>query len=246
MDGDGDEIFVVDIGADEHPPDECVFTEAPDPEPYCDGPLFGEPAAGYPGWIWFSVPLDPADCCGGAECYDPSVLLSFSCNGRLWHWDKYGKWVQAYLPPFVKWEVSAGDSYLLRLGSAVENPAYRGVYPEMPFEFRLGRQGWTWVGMPGLVELGYPDFMSDVQVEYPVGGAIRTAEEDYNEAPSNWLSWGWAFFDTYLQAPKTFTPYLPSGNTTCYPWIGYRVWVKVGAAQSADDPDQVTLIWPAQ
>jgi hypothetical protein len=58
------------------------------------------------------------------------------------------------------------------------------------------------------------------------------------------VSWGWSFWDTWSQAPRTFTPYAVFGCNTCYPWIGYRLWVNVGTAMSPEDPDQVTLIWP--
>jgi hypothetical protein len=142
--------------------------------------------------------------------------------------------------------LAVGDGYLLYLESDIENPGYWGEVSPVSFEVRLGRQGWTWVGVPALYHLGYVDFMCNVYVQYPVGGSIRTAGEDYNETPygRNWVSWGWAFWDTYGQAPRTFTPYSPFGNNTCYPWLGYRAWVNVGTAQSPDDPDQVTLIWP--
>jgi hypothetical protein len=144
--------------------DPCTPTQAPDPEPYCEGALFARPAGGYPGWVWFSIPLDPADCCGQGNCYDPEVLLGFTCSGRLWYWDRYVKASQVYKPPFVRWDLAVGDAYLLYLEADVENPGYRGVIPDPGFPVRLGRQGWTWVGMPGLVELGYPGFMGAVQV----------------------------------------------------------------------------------
>jgi hypothetical protein len=222
----------------------CIPTDAPDPEPYCEGALFGRPAGGYPAWVWFSIPLDPTDCCGQGNCYDPETLLGFTCGGRLWYWDKYSKTSQVYKPPFLSWDLAVGNGYLLYLEADVENPGYAGVIPDSDFQVKLGRQGWTWVGMPGLVELGHPDFMDAVEVEYPVGGAIRTAGEDYGAAPNNWVSWGWSFWDTWSQAPRAFTPYAVFGCNTCYPWIGYRVWVNVGTAMSPDDPDQVTLIWP--
>jgi hypothetical protein len=224
-------------------PNPCKRTDAPSPEPYCSGPLFGEPAAGYPGWVWFSIPLDPGDCCGQDNCYDPVTLLGFNCGGKLWYWDKYLKSMQVYNPPFVKWDLAPGNSYLLRLESAVPNPAYMGIGPGSGFEFKLGRQGWTWVGKPQEGSLGYPDFMGGVQVQYPVGGATRTAAQD-RASGSPWVNWGWSFWDTYGQSPRTFTPYAAFGNNTAYPWIGYRAYVNVGTATSESDTDQVTLIWP--
>jgi hypothetical protein len=117
-----------------------------------------------------------------------------------------------------------------------------GADPGSGFSFLLGRQGWTWVGMPGLDSLGYPDFMDSVRVQYPAGGDIRTASED-RASGSPWVNWSWAFWDTYLQAAKTFAPYLAFGNNTCHPWIGYRIWVNAGLTPQ-DPNDRVTLIWP--
>jgi outer membrane protein assembly factor BamB len=235
---------IVDIGADEYL---THYTEAPDPEPECTGPLFGGSQGGFPAWVWFSIPLTP-DCVIGSGCADPNSLLGFSCEGKLWCWDKYGKSAQVYQPPFADWDLATGDSYLLRLTDPVGRPSYDGLGPFTPrtFEFKLGKTGWTWIGKPGLTELTGEDFMDSIQVRYPSDdtGVYRTARQDCDASPDNWLVWGWAFFDTYLQATKTFTPYLPFGNRTCYPWIGYRVWAKVGTATSEDDPDQVTLIWP--
>jgi hypothetical protein len=221
---------------------ECRLTEAPEPEPYSAGALFGAPASGYPGWVWFSIPLDPSNCCPEDNCYDPITLLNFNCSGSLSYWDKYGKFAQVYNPPFLQWDLHVGDSYLLRLGSAVSNPSYYGIDPGSGFAFLMGKQGWTWVGKPQDTQLGYPDFMGQVQVQYPVGGTIRTAEQDRNSA-NPWLNWGWAFWDTYLQATKTFTPYTSFGNNCCYPWVGYRAYVNVGTAANETQTDQVRLIW---
>jgi hypothetical protein len=85
--------------------------------------------------------------------------------------------------------------------------------------------------------------MDDVTVQYPVGGANRTAAQD-RASGSPWVNWGWAFLDTYLQSPKTFTPYSAFGNNTAYPWIGYRAYVNVGTASSESGTDQVKLRWP--
>jgi hypothetical protein len=230
---------LVDVGADELV---TYYTEAPDPEPGCDGPLFGGSQTGFPAWVWFSVPLTPA---GSA---DPNALLGFDCGGKLWYWDKCGKYAQVYQPPWVVWNLAAGDSYLLRLTEAVTNPSFEGVSPFLPqaLEFKLCRMGWTWVGMPGWNELTGDDFMNSVAVMYPSdnSAAYRTARQDHDKGAGSWISWAWAFYDTYLQAPKAFTPYAPFGNRTCYPWIGYRVWVRVGTATSEDEADQVTLFWP--
>jgi hypothetical protein len=186
-------------------------------------------------WNWFSIPLAPLDA-------NPADLLGFDCGGDLFRWDKYLKASIVYRPPFSKFDLSVGDSYLLMLDH-IPGVSYVGAYPDSPFEFELGRQGWTWLGKPGADSLGYPDFMDSVQVQYPVGGEVRTAAQDRN-APDAWLSWGWAFWDAHLQAPKTFAPYAPFGNNVCYPWVGYRAYVRVGTAQDSGGPDQVTLIWP--
>lgn len=215
---------------------EYEWTEAPDPMPYSDGALFGQPQGGFPGWVWFSIPLNPDDA-------DPSALLGFDCGGTLWYWDKYGKSAQVYNPPFIEWDLAVGNSYLLRLESAVSNPGYMGLDPGSGFSFLMGKQGWTWIGPPGPDPLGYPDFMGNVTVQYPVGGANRTAAED-RDSGSPWISWGWAFWDTYLQSAKTFTPYSPFGNNAAYPWVGYRAYVNVGTAGNESGPDQVTLTWP--
>jgi hypothetical protein len=221
----------------------CEWTYAPNPEPYSSGALFGQPSAGYPGWVWFSIPLDPDNCCGSGNCYDPNTLMGFACNGVLWYWDKYNKNTQVYNPPFLQWNLNPGNAYLMRLQSAVNNPGYQGVDPGSGFGFLMGKKGWTWVGMPGTGSLGYPNFMDQVSVQYPVGGTVRTATQDRNSADP-WLNWGWSFWDTYGQSAKTFTPYLAFGNNTAYPWIGYRVYVNVGTATSDAGTDQVKLIWP--
>jgi parallel beta-helix repeat protein len=246
-DWEGDERIIngtVDIGADEYV---TIYTEAPVPQPECEGPLFGGSQNGFPAWVWFSIPLTP-DCPIGDGCADPNALLGFECKGKLWYWDRYGKYSQVYQPPFITWDLAVGNSYLLRLTEPVPNPSYDGLSPFTPstFEFRLGRQGWTWVGMPGLTELAGEDFMASVRVQYPSDetGCHRTSQEDYDATPDNWITWGWPFYDTYLQAPKTFTPYAPFGNMTCYPWVGYRCWVKIGNPLDEYDPDQVTIIWP--
>jgi hypothetical protein len=215
---------------------EYQWTEAPNPQPYGDGALFGAPQNGFPGWVWFSIPLTPDDG-------DPQVLLGFNCKGSLWYWDKYSKSSQVYNPPFIEFDLAPGDSYLARLTSAVDNPGYMGLDPGSGFSFLLGKQGWTWIGLPGPNPLGYPDFMDDVTVQYPVGGANRTAAQD-RASGSPWVNWGWAFLDTYLQSPKTFTPYSAFGNNTAYPWIGYRAYVNVGTASSESGTDQVKLRWP--
>lgn len=221
----------------------CKETTAPNTEPYCSGALFGEPERGYPAWVWFSIPLDPDDCCPGGDCSDPEVLLGFDCNTKLWYWDRYSKSAQVYNPPFLEWDLFVGEGYLLRLDSDVANPSYLGLEPRDGFENALGRQGWTWIGLPGSYPIGYPEFMSEVGVEYPVGGPIRTAHED-RFSPDPWLNWGWPFWDTFGQTARTFTPYLAGGFNTCYPWVGYRVYVNVGTAQSHYDDDQAILHWP--
>ena len=105
--------------------------------------------------------------------------------------------------------------------------------------------GWVWLSMPGVNELGHPDFMSAVTVVYPSDetGEVRTAHDD-RLSGSPWVVWGWPFWDTTLQTARTLTPYAPFGDSVCRPWIGYRAWVNVGTAMDGDDPDQVTLIWP--
>jgi hypothetical protein len=212
-------------------------TQAPDPEPYCDGPLFGQPSGGFPGWVWFSIPLTPEDP-------DPIALLGFDCGGNLWHWDRYLKTAQVYLPPFVTWDLAVGEGYLLYLQGASETPAYFGYDPAFPYEAKLGRQGWTWIGMPSGEPFGYADgFMDLVQVEYPVGGDKRTAAQD-RVSGDPWANWGWSFWDTYGQTARTFTPYAPFGSNTCHPWLGYRIWLNTGTALDEGDPDQVVLIWP--
>jgi hypothetical protein len=263
---------------------------------YLAGPLFGQPQGGYPGWVWFSIPVDPANCCDSADCYDPNTLLGFSAKGKLFYWDRYGKFQQVYNPPFVTWPLKVGSSYLFYMDAAVPNPVYSGVDPyvsartagfdlepygqwswqvydrrqDYDFEVQLGKQGWTWVGLPGKMPIyggGLDsDFGTKVKVMYPSvptwqggAGVVRTAAEDQNATPNNWVDWGWAYYDTYLQAPKTFKFSAPFGNKHCYPWIGYRAYVKVGTAAGPTtahydegtqhavfaNEDQVMLIWPA-
>jgi hypothetical protein len=243
---------------------------------YIAGPLFGQPQGGYPGWVWFSIPIDPANCCSADDCYDPNTLLGFSAKGKLFYWDKYGKFQQVYNPPFVKWPLRVGESYLFYMDAAVPNPVYSGVDPYVSsrraggeprffgydYGVGLGKMGWTWVGMPGKKPIYggglNSDFGNYVRILYPAypdwaggTGVARTAAEDQNATPNNWIDWGWAYYDTYLQAPKTFKFSAPFGNKHCFPWIGYRVWVKVGTAAGPYDPatgdneDQAVLIWPA-
>ena len=188
------------------------------------------------GWNWFAIPLEPLNP-------TPEAILGFDCTGILWMWDKYAKTTQVYRPPFVSFGLEVGPSYLLRLDSLPGDVAYPGLAPASPFGFLMGKTGWTWVGKPGTAQLGYPDFMDDVQVEYPIGGEVRTATED-RESGNPWLNWGWAWWDAVRQAPRTFTPYLPFGNNVCMPWVGYRAYANIGTAVGPDDPDQVTLIWP--
>lgn len=215
-------------------------TTAPDPEPYGDAALFGEPDAGFPGWVWFSIPFHP---CGSAQ---PPDVLGFDCSGAVFRWDKYGKHAQVYRAPFLTWDLVPGESYLLYLTERVLNPSYLGENPTKPLEVRLGKMGWTWLGMPANVIADGDDFMASVQVKYPSDetGETRTAQQDFDATPDNWIAWGWAFLDTGTQSPKTFTPYAPFGSRDCHPWLGYRAWVNVGAAVDEHGPDQVTLIWP--
>jgi N-acetylneuraminic acid mutarotase len=191
----------------------------------------------WPYWNWISIPGVPDDP-------DPNAVFGFDCGGRLWYWDKYGKYYQVYRPPFVSFEMEVGPSYLMWLDDFGPPVSYDGYPPDTPFEFKMGRMGWTWLGRPGLQPLGSGGFMDTVMVRYPSdeSGELRTAREDWASGDP-WLSWGWSFWDPYAQAPRTFTPYLPWHNV-CYPWCGYRCWVRVGNALSDDDPDQVTLIWP--
>jgi hypothetical protein len=215
-------------------------TSAPDPQPYGSSALFGDTPGCFPGWIWFSIPLYP---CGSTQ---PSDVLGFPCSGKLFRWDVYGKSIQAYRPPFTSWSLVPGEGYVLYHTPPVPNPSYAGESPQRPFEFKLGKLGWTWLGMPANAVLSGDDFMANVRVKYPsdAGGQVRTAQEDYDSTPGNWVSWGWAFFDTGTQSPRAFTPYSPFGNRDCHPWVGYRAWVRVGSASSTSDSDQVTLIWP--
>jgi photosystem II stability/assembly factor-like uncharacterized protein len=193
----------------------------------------------WPNWNWFSIPGVPVDG-------RPESVLGIDCKGRLFRFDKYLKSAQAYQPPFVEFDLSVADSYLLRLDEAPGPVAYDGYSPDLPYEFLLGRMGWTWVGKPALGEIPGTDFMANVRVRYPSDGSgeVRTAQQDYDATPNNWLSWGWAFWDAQAQAPKTFTPYSPFGNNICFPWVGYRVYINVGTAMDESDRDQVTLIWP--
>jgi hypothetical protein len=266
---------------------------------YLAGPLFGQPRGGYPGWVWFSIPVDPADCCGlhpdgWPNCCCPEVLLGFSCDGKLFYWDRYKKRTYAW-NPWWRVELRVGQSYLFYMDAPVQNPVYSGVDPyvsarlagldleplgrwsnpprerrqDYDFEVLLGKQGWTWVGLPGTTPiygggLG-SDFGNKVRVMYPSvptwqggTGVVRTAAEDLSATPNNWVDWGWSYHDTYVQAPKTFKFSAPFGNKHCFPWVGYRVYVKVGTAaaeltvhydeqnQTAvwENEDQAMLIWP--
>lgn len=196
---------------------------------------------GYIGvpWSWIAIPLHPT-------FPTPEDVLGYDCGGGLWRWDKCGKMPQVYRPPFVEWDLEVAESYMTYVDHVPDRPCYSGYVPVLPYEFKMGRMGWVWLSMPKLYELGYPDFMPSVKVRYPSDdtGTERTASEDRNAGDDAWVSWDWSFWDTALQAPKTFSPYAPFGNNVCHPWTGYRAWVNIGAAPDEDAPDQVTLIWP--
>lgn len=192
----------------------------------------------YPEWNWISIPIVPVDP-------NPDNLLGFDCSGGLWMWDVYLKAAQVYNPPFAEFDLATGRSYLLLLDQVPDPVSYLGTTPGYPFEVKLGRMGWAWVGLPGMNAIEGDDFMSSVEVKYPSdqSRSVRTAAED-RISVDPWMSWGWSFWDGQLQAPRTFTPYAPFGNTTCAPWVGYRCFMNVGSATEEGDPDQVTLIWP--
>jgi hypothetical protein len=220
---------------------ECRETSAPDPEPYCEGALFGEPANGYPGWVWFSVPLIPSVC----QSASPPDVLGFDCSGVLWRWDTYAKASLAYNPPYSDFDLAVGQGYLVYLTGAVGNPAYQGLDPWPGYEVPLGRAGWVWLGKPGETVLSGDDFGESVRIRYPsdASGRVRTATED-RSAPDPWLSWAWSFYDTHARCPRAFTPFAPFGSRDCEPWLGYRAYVFSGSATDPSDPDQATLIWP--
>jgi len=105
--------------------------------------------------------------------------------------------------------------------------------------------GWTWVGKPGDFALGAGAFGDQVLVRYPSSpdGEVRTAAEDAASA-SPWLSWVWEWHDTHAQAERTFAPFSGGApSDSCHPWLGYRAYVRLGAATASADDDQVTIIW---
>lgn len=199
-----------------------------------------ESAQGFlqPDWNWVSFPLSPV-------APDPNEACGFDVAGRLWTYDRYLKAAFVYRPPFASFDLRAGESYLLWLDVGSDSIAYFGFDPRRPFESKLGGRGWSWVGLPGTQEIAGQDFMESVLVLYPSDGTgqVRTAAED-RLSGDPWLSWGWIFWDAETQSSRAFTPYAPFGETVCRPWVGYRVFCNVGAAQTEGDPDQVTLIWP--
>jgi hypothetical protein len=145
----------------------------------------------------------------------------------------------------VDWDLETHAGYRAFPQGDVQVTPYSGYCPFLPFKFRMGPKGWAFIGIPGLRELGYPDFMPNVLVEYPSGsGNFRAAHED-RVAPDPWLNWGWSFWDSVTQSFRTFTPYSPFGNNVCQPGVGYWAYANVGTAQGEADPDQVTLIWPS-
>jgi hypothetical protein len=191
-----------------------------------------------PCWNWVSLPLCPVHP-------DPDEVFGFDVGGKLWRFDRYSKSKLVYRPPFVTFDLNAGEGYLLWLETAPQPVSYRGFDPPPAFETKLGGRGWSWVGLPATQEMAGPEFMQNIRVRYPSSesGEIRTAAED-RLASDPWVSWGWVYWDAQRQAARAFTPYLPFGQTVCRPWVGYWVFTQVGTAQTPDDPDQVTLIWP--
>jgi hypothetical protein len=188
-----------------------------------------------PGWNWFSIPIRPIHPA-------PPDLLGFNPSGSLWYWDRYLKTTQVYNDPFIKWNLEVANGYLLRLSQAIQVD-YDGFNAVTPMTIKLGGKGWVWLGMPKDTEMPGDEFMSNVRVQYPVGGPIRTAAED-RASGDPWLNWGWSYWDSVVQAAKTFTPYLPFGENICRPWYGYRAYINVGTATSEGNPDQVSLIRP--
>jgi hypothetical protein len=208
------------------------------PQPLGPQPLVAPDDFLLEGWNWISFPAVPDDP-------DPLDVLGIDAPGLLWRWDKYAKAAVAYRPPFSDFDLAVGEGYLMYCGYDHAPPSFWPTDPGSPFEFTLGRMGWVWLGKPGIEDLGGDDFMNSVCVRYPSDpeGQVRTAAEDYASADP-WIAWGWSWFNNELQAPDSFTPYAPFGNNVCWPWTGYRAWIKVGSARSPEDPDQVTLIWP--
>jgi hypothetical protein len=192
----------------------------------------------YQGWNWVSFPLEPDDP-------DPNAVMGDDVGGRFWAWDRYEKAAVSYNPPFSEVEIMPGESYLYLCGDVAPAVSYYGWLPQLPLEQKLGRQGWAWIGSPGLAEIEGGDFMDSVCVKYPSdeSGSLRTAAQD-RASGAPWLNWGWSWWDAALQAPRAFTPYSPFGHNVCMPWVGYRCYANVGTATDPGEPDQATLIWP--
>jgi predicted outer membrane repeat protein len=195
-DGNGDEIAVVDIGADEYW-EQYETTRAP-------GDWF------VPGWVWFSLPLAPRVSADGSD------VLGFDCTNRLYGWDDAAKNLQLYPDDFT--DLMVGPSYLARLNVGESYvPFYEGSQPELPFMWTLPAAGWCWVGVPSTQHI------EGAALCVVKGGVERTAAEDRASADA-WLNWNWIYWDPVRRAAKIMDPFGGGDDSWLHPWWGYRVW----------------------
>jgi hypothetical protein len=201
VDGDGDSVAVVDIGAYELSPPECQTAVAP---------------VGFfnPGWVWFSIPLDP----WRHSSSEASDLLGFDPRNRLFAWDESAKNLMLYPDDFTI--LAPGRSYALSIAIGQEyRPQYHGVdSPEMHVR-HMPEAGFAWVGPPGQDEIE----IESVHVRRDDGGAIRSAADD-RAAPDPWLSWYWIYWDPYVDTPMLCAPDSLGDTHLLRPWYGYWVY----------------------
>lgn len=195
VDGNGDGLAIVDIGAYEH--NDVNITTAP-----ADWFI--------PGWVWFSIPLIPTDSA------ETTAVLGFDCANRVYRWDELGRTIELYPDDFT--DLSVGPSYLaiLRIGESYR-PEYTGRYPDKPFNLNCASAGWQWVGVPGLSDIA----ANSIRVSK--NGSERSALEDYN-APDSWINWNWIYWNPLLQSARIMSPFGGADDNTLHPWYGYRVW----------------------
>jgi outer membrane protein assembly factor BamB len=174
-----------------------------------------------PGWVWFSIPLEPRWSSDAAD------VLGFYVRNRLYTWDDARKTVILYPDDFT--DLVVGPGYLVRLlvGEGYA-PAYEGALPVRPFRRTLPAAGWSWVGVPGTDDI----IGLDLQVQK--GDEVRTPDQD-RAAPNPWLNWNWIYWDPGAQTAKIMNPMGTGDDEWLHLWWGYWVW---------SNTEDVTIVFP--
>jgi hypothetical protein len=196
MDGNGDAVAQLDIGADEHLPDPLITTAPAD--------LF------LPGWSWFSIPLVPL---GSSEASD---VLGFDARNRVFAWDEAARTLILYPDDFV--DLAVGQSYVMFLRPPEQHvPSYAGLLPGERFELPLVTMGWSWVGTPWPTDVNPQDLL------LVKGGDVRTVWQDAHRGDA-WVNWNWIYWDSVDQTAEIMNPFAGGDDDRLRSWWGYRIW----------------------